>query len=64
MFYSDDPARDFDRHDREQAKRLAELPVCDVCDDPIQEDFYFEINGENICECCMDRFFKKENHAL
>lgn len=50
----------WESHDREQAKRLAELPVCDVCDDPIDDDFYYEINGENICEHCMDQFFRKE----
>lgn len=50
----------WEAHDREQAKRLAELPVCDVCDDPIDDDFYYEINGENICEHCMDQFFRKE----
>ncbi len=58
--FSDDPLMDFEHHDREQAKRLAELPVCDICDDPIQDDFYYEINGENICEHCLDQFFRKE----
>ena len=60
MFYTDDPLMDFEHHDREQTKRLAELPVCDVCEDPIDDDFYYEINGENICEHCMDHFFRKE----
>ena len=60
MMYSDDPAADFARHDREQAKRLSKLPVCDICDDPIQDDFYYEINGENICEHCLDQFFRKD----
>ena len=50
----------WEAHDRKQAKRIAELPVCDVCDDPIDDDFYYEINGENICEHCMDQFFRKE----
>lgn len=58
--FSDDPVMDFERHDREQANRLAKLPECDYCNDPIQDDFYYEINGENICEHCLDRFFRKE----
>lgn len=60
MLYSDDPLMDFEHHDREQAKRLAKLPKCDYCEDPVQDDFYYEINGEVICECCLDRFFRKE----
>lgn len=47
-------------HDAEQERRLARLPVCDYCEDPIQDDFYYEINGENICECCLDQFFRKD----
>lgn len=34
-FRSGDPLDDFDRLDREQAKLLAKLPVCDICDNPI-----------------------------
>ena len=47
-------------HEREQERRLARIPKCDYCDEPIQEDFYYEINGYVICETCMDRFFRKE----
>jgi formylmethanofuran dehydrogenase subunit E len=50
----------WEAHELDQERRLAELPVCDICDDPIQDDFYYEINGENICEHCMDQFFRKE----
>lgn len=50
----------WEAHEREQAQRLAKLPVCDICDDPIQDDFYYEISGENICEHCLDQFFRKE----
>lgn len=47
-------------HDAEQSRLLSRLPVCNYCDEPIQEDFYFEINGDVICEICMDRFFRKD----
>lgn len=60
MFYSDDPAADFDRYDREQAKRLAQLPKCDICDQPIQDDHYYLINGDNVCPGCLDDQFRKE----
>jgi formylmethanofuran dehydrogenase subunit E len=61
MFYSDDPAADFARHDREQTKRLEQLPKCDYCHKPIQDEHYFEINGDVICEGCLNDNFRKEN---
>lgn len=48
------------QHDSMHQKQLDKLPVCSYCDEPVQEDYYFEINGEVICETCMNRFFKKD----
>ena len=59
MLYSDDPIADFDRHDAEQNKQLARLPVCAYCDEPIQDEFCYEINGEYYCEDCLDMHFRK-----
>lgn len=56
---TDDPIADFYRHDHEQQKRLKELPVCCYCDDPIEDDFCYEINGEYYCEDCLDMHFRK-----
>lgn len=56
MFYSDDPALDFERYDREQTKRLSELPVCADCDQHIQDGEAYYINSEWICESCMDSY--------
>ena len=60
MWYTDDPVADFSRHDAEQEAQLKKTPVCCYCDEHVQEEFYFEINGEVICETCMDRFFRKD----
>lgn len=60
MLYSDNPIKDHYRYEAEREKQLQKLPKCSYCHDFIQEDFYFEINGEVICETCMDRFFKKD----
>ena len=59
MFYSDDPVADFERHDREQAKRLDELPFCEICGNPIQDEHLYLINDEFVCPDCLDRDFKK-----
>ena len=60
MLYSDDPLLDFDRHDRQQAKRLQQLPECDYCHKPIQDEHYFEINGDVMCERCLVDNFRKD----
>lgn len=59
MFFSDDPLRDFERHDAEQQQELDRLPVCSECDNPIQTDKLFLINDEFICpECLIDNYRK------
>lgn len=56
MPYTDNPIADFDAWDADQNKRLARLPVCADCDEPIQDEFAYYINGEWICENCMDAY--------
>lgn len=56
MFYTDDPIADFNRWEAEQEKQLERLPVCADCDNPIQDETAFYINGEWICEDCMDAY--------
>lgn len=56
MPYSNDPLADFDKWDAEQNKQFANLPVCADCDNPIQDDSAYYINGEWICEDCMDSY--------
>lgn len=59
-YFSDDPALDFALYDREQTKQLEKLPVCDICDNPIQYDHYYQINGDNVCPGCLENEFRKE----
>lgn len=59
VYRSDDPVADFERYDAEQQRRLSELPVCSECGEPVQDDFYYEINDEIICQECLDRDFRK-----
>jgi len=66
MFFTDDAERDFARHDMEQARREARLPVCEEkkCRKRIQDDYYFEIDGEILCEDCMIRRYRKYTEDL
>ncbi len=57
FYYSDDPVADFLRHDADEAKELSRLPVCVECDEPIQDEYCFEINGELVCIRCL-----RDNH--
>lgn len=55
MIWTNDPERDFARWDAEQAKKEAELPVCDLCGQYCQHAYY-EILGNIICYDCIDDF--------
>lgn len=48
-----DPLDDFNRLDMEQARYEDRLPVCEKCGERIDDDHYFNIEGEILCEECM-----------
>lgn len=58
-FRHGDPEDDFDRWDAEQERQLAQLPKCDCCGEPIQDEHYFDVHGEILCEECMNDLFRK-----
>jgi formylmethanofuran dehydrogenase subunit E len=47
------------RHDAEQQAKLEELPLCDYCKEHIQDDYYYLIYDELICEECLNDNFRK-----
>jgi formylmethanofuran dehydrogenase subunit E len=59
MYRTDDPYDDFLRHDAEQQAWLDSLPRCAICGEPIQDEYCYEINGENICEECLYENYRK-----
>ncbi len=64
-FRSGDPLNDFDRWDRELASMEARLPVCDKCNQRINDDIFFDIDGEILCEDCMhDRYARSTEDYL
>lgn len=60
MFYTDDPIADYERYSAQQEAELDRLPRCSECDQPIQEEYAYYINGEWICESCMNSYYRKE----
>lgn len=59
MSYVPDNYDLWEAHDTAQARQLAQLPVCGYCQNEIQDDFYYEINEEPVCEECLNRYFRK-----
>lgn len=61
MYYTDDPMADYERHAREEQRRLKRLPVCAYCDHHISDEYYFEINEEILCKRCLYEYHRKRN---
>lgn len=63
-FRRGDPLDDFASHEREQEQFLERLPICDgkKCGKRIDEDYYFEIDTEILCEACMIRRYRKNTN--
>lgn len=57
-FYSDDPVADAERYFAEQDKQLQKRPICCMCDEHIQDETAYYINGEYICIGCLNDNFK------
>ena len=57
MYRTDDPYADFQNHEREQELVASKLPECDYCGSTI-DDHYFNINGEILCEDCLNENFR------
>lgn len=53
MYITDDPVADFEKYDYERNKKLEELPLCSECGEHVQDEYYFEMNGEIICHECL-----------
>jgi formylmethanofuran dehydrogenase subunit E len=48
------------QYDAEQQEQLDKLPKCEHCEEPIQSNYYFEIEGAIICEDCLNDNFRKD----
>lgn len=52
------------RHDAEQERNLVRLPKCSCCGERIQDEYLYEVNGELICETCMEDFRKPATNYI
>ena len=61
FFRTEDPVADFNRHDRDQVRRLAKLPACERCGDAIQQERAVCINGFWFCDECLEKYRREVN---
>lgn len=57
--WTDDPIADAERYIAKQEEELERLPKRGCCNNPIQDDYCYEINDELICQECLDLFHRK-----
>ena len=50
----------WESHEREQERQLERLPYCDYGRHRIQDDDYYDIDGEILCEECMKRKYRRK----
>ena len=50
----------FERHEAGQEARLARCPKCAYCDELIQEECLFDIDGILYHESCAEELFRKD----
>ena len=48
----------FEQHEREVAMRLARLPKCNNCGEPITSDYAYDVDGL-WCEDCFEEYRKE-----
>ena len=39
MYFTNDPLRDFERYEAEQEEALKKLPLCEICEERIQDEY-------------------------
>lgn len=59
IYRTDDPIADYDKYLDEAESQMAKLPKCVHCDEPITDDTYYDINGECMCEACLNKHHRK-----
>ena len=56
---SGDPLYDFAMREREQQEWEDSLPLCDCCEQPI-DDYVYDIGGEILCIQCMIEKYRRD----
>lgn len=52
--FSSDPVIDYLYREIKLERKLHRLPVCSICGEHIQQDTALKLDGEWICDSCID----------
>jgi hypothetical protein len=55
-----DPAHEWDKHCELEERELARRQMCGCCCEPITDDYCYLIDGEYICQDCMNDYYLVE----
>ena len=55
---------EFVEYDREHENWLLQLPRCDVCGQPIQDDYYYEFGDDKVCCECLGDYLKQNGFRV
>jgi recombinational DNA repair protein (RecF pathway) len=47
----------WEANERRLERELARRPVCSICENPIQDEQFYNKDGEYICKHCMETQF-------
>lgn len=50
--------------ERERERQLMRLPVCEDCHERIQDEDYYDVDGELLCENCMKKRYRRFTEDL
>ena len=64
MYKTDDPDRDYDAWEAEQAREMERLPICGDCGKRITDDFLYVLYDETICEECLRDNYRRMTSDL
>jgi len=48
--------REQTRIDAENEEWLEQRPICSICEEHIQEEYAYEVEGKLICPTCLEEF--------
>ena len=51
----------YEIHEAQQEEMIKRLPVCEICGEPIMDDYLYDLNGEIWCEECLKNEFRKDS---
>ena len=65
MPWTDDPIADYNRYCAEEERQMAKLPKCGCCGYRVTDETYYDIDGEILCEECLnDKYLKYTDNYM